>query len=260
MTRSSALGHTDERPAPSPQPVAPQRPPVSVDWRTRLLPRPLLALALWLTWLMLQHSLEPAHLLGGALLALVLSAWAGPPPRATDAGTASNRVPSASTPAPAPAPDPAPAPAPASVPAPASASESASAPTSGLGTAPAAAMAPSPSPVQHTPLFARLLITLRLIAVILKDIVVANLQVARLILGRQENLSPGFVTVPLRVRDPRAVSCLAAIVTMTPGTVSAELSDDRTWLYVHALDLRDAEALVTLIRERYEQPLLELMP
>jgi len=254
MTRSSALGHTDERPAPSPQPVAPQRPPVSVDWRTRLLPRPLLALALWLTWLMLQHSLEPAHLLGGALLALVLSAWAGPPPRATDAGTASNRVPSASTPA--PAPDPAPA----SVPAPASASESASAPTSGLGTAPAAAMAPSPSPVQHTPLFARLLITLRLIAVILKDIVVANLQVARLILGRQENLSPGFVTVPLRVRDPRAVSCLAAIVTMTPGTVSAELSDDRTWLYVHALDLRDAEALVTLIRERYEQPLLELMP
>jgi multicomponent K+:H+ antiporter subunit E len=121
-------------------------------------------------------------------------------------------------------------------------------------------MAPSPSPVQHTPLFARLLITLRLIAVILKDIVVANLQVARLILGRQENLSPGFVTVPLRVRDPRAVSCLAAIVTMTPGTVSAELSDDRTWLYVHALDLRDADALVTLIRERYEQPLLELMP
>ena len=258
MTRPSAPGHTDERPAPSPQPVAPQRPPVSVDWRTRLLPRPLLALALWLTWLMLQHSLEPAHLLGGALLALVLSAWAGPPPRATDAGTASNRVPSASTPA--PAPDPAPAPAPASVPAPASASESASAPTSGLGTAPAAAMAPSLSPVQHTPLFARLLITLRLIAVILKDIVVANLQVARLILGRQENLSPGFVTVPLRVRDPRAVSCLAAIVTMTPGTVSAELSDDRTWLYVHALDLRDAEALVTLIRERYEQPLLELMP
>jgi multicomponent K+:H+ antiporter subunit E len=56
------------------------------------------------------------------------------------------------------------------------------------------------------------------------------------------------------------VSCLAAIVTTTPGTVSAELSDDRTWLYVHALDLRDAEALVTLIRERYEQPLLELMP
>lgn len=121
-------------------------------------------------------------------------------------------------------------------------------------------MAPSPSPVHHTPLLSRLLITLRLIAVVLKDIVVANLQVARLILGRQEHLSPGFVTVPLRVRDPRAVSCLAAIVTMTPGTVSAELSDDRTRLCVHALDLRDADALVTLIRERYEQPLLELMP
>lgn len=254
MTRPSAPGHTDERPAPSPQPVAPQRPPVSVDWRTRLLPRPLLALALWLTWLMLQHSLEPAHLLGGALLALVLSAWAGPPPRATDAGTVPGRVPSASPSAPASAPTSAPT----SATAPASAS--ASALTPGLGATPAEAMAPSPSPVPHTPLLSRLLITLRLIAVVLKDIVVANLQVARLILGRQEHLSPGFVTVPLRVRDPRAVSCLAAIVTMTPGTVSAELSDDRTRLCVHALDLRDADALVTLIRERYEQPLLELMP
>jgi multicomponent K+:H+ antiporter subunit E len=129
-----------------------------------------------------------------------------------------------------------------------------------LGAVPTPAAAPSSTPAHHARPLARLLITLRLIAVVLKDIVVANLQVARLILGRPERLSPGFVTVPLRVRDPRAVSCLAAIVTMTPGTVSAELSDDRTRLCVHALDLRDADALVTLIRERYEQPLLELMP
>lgn len=94
----------------------------------------------------------------------------------------------------------------------------------------------------------------------LQDIVLANLQVARLILGRQDRLSPGFVSVPLTVRDPRAVSLLAAIVTMTPGTVSAELSDDRTTLQVHALDLREPQALLELIRERYERPILELMP
>ena len=219
MTPPPAPGEAAETPMPSPHPVAHQRPGMPTGWRARLLPRPLLALALWLTWLMLQHSLEPAHLLGGALLALVLSAWAGPPPRAVESISAS-ALPSAARP---------------------DSAES------------SLAAARQPTRVD------RLLIALRLIGVILKDIVLANLQVARLILGRQERLNPGFVTVPLRVHDPRAVSCLAAIITMTPGTVSAELSDDRTELLVHALDLHDPEALVTLIRERYEQPLLELM-
>jgi len=93
---------------------------------------------------------------------------------------------------------------------------------------------------------------------VLRDIVQANLQVARLILGPQERLSPGFVTVPLTVQDSRAISLLAAIVTMTPGTVSAELYDDHSQLRVHVLDLRDPRALVSDIRERYERPLLEI--
>lgn len=99
---------------------------------------------------------------------------------------------------------------------------------------------------------------LRLAGTVLTDIVRANLMVARRILGDERRITPRFVRVPLLLRDPRAVAALAGIVTMTPGTLSADLSDDRSELLVHAFDVDDdaAEAaLVTEIQQRYEAPL-----
>ena len=101
-------------------------------------------------------------------------------------------------------------------------------------------------------------IVLRLVWTVVYDIVVANLQVARRILGRHEALEPRFVWVPLEVRRPRSISLLAGIVTMTPGTVSAELSDDHRHLLVHGLDIADPDALVAEIKSRYEAPIREL--
>jgi multicomponent K+:H+ antiporter subunit E len=93
---------------------------------------------------------------------------------------------------------------------------------------------------------------------VLRDIVVANLQVAMRIIGPGDALAPRFVWVPLDLKRPRAIGLLAGIVTMTPGTVSADLSDDHAWLLVHGLDVADPEALVAEIKERYETPIREL--
>jgi multicomponent K+:H+ antiporter subunit E len=101
-------------------------------------------------------------------------------------------------------------------------------------------------------------IALRLAWTVLHDIVVANLRVARRILGRQDALDPKFVWVPLDVRRPRSISLLAGIVTMTPGTLSAELSEDHRHLLVHGLDVDDPQALVAEIKTRYEAPIREL--
>jgi multicomponent K+:H+ antiporter subunit E len=101
-------------------------------------------------------------------------------------------------------------------------------------------------------------VALRLFAVVLHDIVVANLQVARRILGTPSALRPQFVWVPLDVRQPRSIALLAGIVTMTPGTLSAELSDDHGHLLVHGLDVEDPAALIAEIKGRYETPIREL--
>lgn len=101
---------------------------------------------------------------------------------------------------------------------------------------------------------------LRFLLLVLLDIVRANIEVAQRILGPQASLRPGFVVVPLELRDELALIMLASIISLTPGTVSADLSDDRRRLLLHCLDVADPAALVAEVKARYEAPLLEVFP
>lgn len=100
----------------------------------------------------------------------------------------------------------------------------------------------------------------RLVVTVLYDIVRANIHTARLVLGPERKLKPGWVWVPLDFKNIHGVTALASVITLTPGTVSAELSDDRQYLLVHALDLPDPESLIKEIKTRYEAPLKEIFP
>jgi multicomponent K+:H+ antiporter subunit E len=99
-------------------------------------------------------------------------------------------------------------------------------------------------------------------AVVLYDIVVANLEVAAIILGPLSRLRPAFVRVPLDLRTDFAVTVLASTVTLTPGTVSVEIEDDGTGrrvLVVHALRCLDPEGMSRAIKQRYERRLKEIL-
>lgn len=95
---------------------------------------------------------------------------------------------------------------------------------------------------------------------VLRDIVLSNIEVARRILGSESRIRPGFVWVPLDLRNGHGIAALAGIITMTPGTLSAELSADRTHLLVHCFHLEDAAATVAKIKRDYETPLREIFP
>ena len=99
---------------------------------------------------------------------------------------------------------------------------------------------------------------LRFLGVFLFDVLVSNVAVARLVLAGPRSLHPLFVTVPLDISNPLALSLLANTICLTPGTVSARLSADRSELLVHVLDTADPQAVVAEIRARYEAPLLEV--
>jgi multicomponent K+:H+ antiporter subunit E len=101
-------------------------------------------------------------------------------------------------------------------------------------------------------------VALRLAAVVLWDIVVANIAVARRVLGPLGRLRPGFIEVPLDLAHPDAVALLASIIAITPGTVVADIDDARTRILVHVLDLDDPGRLVAEIKHRYERPLKEV--
>ena len=85
-----------------------------------------------------------------------------------------------------------------------------------------------------------------------------SFQVAALILRGPSHLRPAFIQIPLELKSDFAISLLANTISLTPGTVSAWLSEDRRTLIVHTLDTGDAAALVAEIKQRYEAPLKQI--
>jgi len=97
-----------------------------------------------------------------------------------------------------------------------------------------------------------------LLRVFLWDLLVANLVVAVRIISFWRTLRPAWIVIPLDLRNPTAITVLANMITLTPGTVSSKLTADRLELLVHVLDTDDPEGEVNNIKQRYERPLQEI--
>ncbi|ADX45877.1 Na+/H+ antiporter subunit E [Paracidovorax avenae] len=100
---------------------------------------------------------------------------------------------------------------------------------------------------------------LRLALSVMVDTSLSNLNVVRFLLFKsQRKHPPGFVQIPLDLRDANGLAVLAVIVCITPGTSWAELSLDRSVLMLHVLELDSHEAVIGHIKQRYERPLMEI--
>ncbi|AOF99943.1 na+/H+ ion antiporter subunit [Blastomonas sp. RAC04] len=91
------------------------------------------------------------------------------------------------------------------------------------------------------------------IALVLWDIVVANFEIAAIILFRRNrDLRPAWLSIPLDLHTPEAITVLAGTISLTPGTVSSDVSACGKYLLVHALDAADPDAEIARIKLRYE--------
>jgi len=97
------------------------------------------------------------------------------------------------------------------------------------------------------------------IVIVLWDIILANIEVALIIVfKRNEDIRSHFITVPLELTSPEAITVLAGTITMTPGTVSAALGADGGCILVHCLHTDDPDGVRDSIKERYERRLKEI--
>lgn len=99
---------------------------------------------------------------------------------------------------------------------------------------------------------------LTLAGVVLVDIIVANLRVAAQILGSPRRLRPGFFEVPLDIEQPFTIAALAGVITLTPGSMTAAVSQDQRRLLIHALHIDSVPDEITHIKQRYERRLQEI--
>ena len=107
---------------------------------------------------------------------------------------------------------------------------------------------------------ARLDVFLMLAGLLLWDLVKANFTVARQVLGPERKLTPHFIWIPLELTNIHGISALAAVITLTPGTVAAALTEDRKHMLVHVLSTDDPQASIEEIKQRYEVPLRKVFP
>ncbi len=96
------------------------------------------------------------------------------------------------------------------------------------------------------------------VVIVAYDIIVANLIVAKLILGSNDKLKPHFLEIQLDAKNDLTITLLASTISLTPGTVSSDLSMDKKTLLVHALHVEDIDKEIKTIKTRYEKPLMEV--
>jgi multicomponent Na+:H+ antiporter subunit E len=108
-------------------------------------------------------------------------------------------------------------------------------------------------------LLRKLPLLLGFVAFYLKELVLSNLRVAYDALTPTHYMSPAFVGIPLDVKTDFEILLLANLITMTPGTVSLDLSSDRRTLYVHAMYVTDADTLRRKIKADLERRVIQLL-
>jgi len=99
---------------------------------------------------------------------------------------------------------------------------------------------------------------IKYILVVVFEIMIANVVVAKLILGRSNKLNPGFIQYQLQLESPVGIGLLANTISLTPGTVSCDLSADRRFLLIHSLHIDDVATIKADIHRKFERPLKDI--
>lgn len=104
-----------------------------------------------------------------------------------------------------------------------------------------------------TPPVARPMALIGYIALVIWDVIIANIQVAKIVLFMPTSqIKSAWITVPLDLTSPEAITLLAGTITMTPGTLTADIASDGKSLLIHSLHAPDPDAIRDEIKARYE--------
>lgn len=91
------------------------------------------------------------------------------------------------------------------------------------------------------------------------ELVKANLRVAKSVLTPRLRIHPGVIAVPLDLNTGVEITLLTNLITLTPGSLSLDVSTDHRVLFVHTMDFTDADEFRKQIKEGFERRVIEIM-
>jgi len=89
-------------------------------------------------------------------------------------------------------------------------------------------------------------------------LIVANFSVAYYVLAPQDRMRPAVQAIPLEPAKDISITLLANLITLTPGTLSLDVSPDRKYLFIHNIGVTDIEKSRKEIKETFERRILEV--
>ncbi len=107
--------------------------------------------------------------------------------------------------------------------------------------------------------FQRFWLVLSLALLFLKELVLSVIRVAWLVVQPRLRINPSFIAFPLTVDRPHEITLLASLITLTPGTLSVDVSDDQKTLYIHCIDVSDSDAIRDDIAKGFERKIMEAL-
>ncbi|HEY9577468.1 MAG TPA: Na+/H+ antiporter subunit E [Pseudobacillus sp.] len=91
-----------------------------------------------------------------------------------------------------------------------------------------------------------------------KELIMANFDVLKVILKPKLDIQPGIFALPTELKSDWEITLLANLITLTPGTLVIDISDDQKILYVHAIDVPDVQDAINGIKESFEKAIMEV--
>ncbi|HBK80925.1 MAG TPA: Na+/H+ antiporter subunit E [Nitrospinae bacterium] len=86
------------------------------------------------------------------------------------------------------------------------------------------------------------------------ELIVANIQVLKIVLSPQINIRPGIIAYKTECKTPLSITVLANSITLTPGTLSVDISEDQSTIFIHTLDIEHPDTVCDAIRRGLEEP------
>ncbi len=114
-------------------------------------------------------------------------------------------------------------------------------------------------PLGHTDYFRKVPRTLALVAFFLVELFIANLRVAADVLSPRWRIRPRVLAIPLDAESDLEITLLSNMASLTPGSLSLDVSSDRRVLYIHAMYAEDAEKVRRQFKDGFERRLLGIM-
>ncbi|MFD1358282.1 Na+/H+ antiporter subunit E [Fictibacillus halophilus] len=97
-----------------------------------------------------------------------------------------------------------------------------------------------------------------LIFLFIKELILANIEVLKWVYKPKLDFQPGIIALPIDVKKNWEITLLANLITLTPGTLSVDVSRDQRYIYIHAIDLPDVNQTIVGIKDTFEKAIREV--